>query len=567
MKHWALLIALMIFLALLLACGPGPVVSPVLMPTETTAQSEGGLTPNPVETSEPIYGGILVHGGNIPSTFDGYQDAGYGPTVTLPVFNQLVMMSLDYKETVYDNIVGDLADSWEISDDGTEITFYLHPGVKWHDGVPFTADDVVYSLDRMTDPNSSVIYSRFPAYASSEKIDDNTVLVHLKYPSAGFLVALTSGESVIQAKHLAGIDGKSTDFLVGTGPFMFDDFILRVHIKYKRNPNYFKKDKYGNQLPYLDGHILMHLDNKTEPFIARRLDVYGIVLGPSNSNLYMTTKDAAPDALVQKKVLNYCTVIKLNMDHKPLDDIRVRRALGLILDEESLVVGFSGDPSFGLKDVGLISGGLPPEEVRKIMGWDKPYEERIAEAQRLMTEAGYPNGFYMFFLSHGAAQAYTGYAGANLVFAEALKQYLNMNVEVRQLPSPGGVVRRDTGDYDAQTDVLSVGDDPALLKTYFGTGEPGNYSHYSNPKFDEMIDKVDMEIDPVKRHELILDIERLLLTDLPALPTGIFSTRMMFYYPHVKNLRWTYTSYSNICRLEDVWIDPSLKSAAMATGY
>jgi len=509
----------------------------------------------------PIYGGTLTWVNNVPRSFDGHQDIGFGPAAQLPTFNQLVQFNLDYKETVPENVIGDLAESWEVSPDGTEITFKLHQGVKWHDGMPFTAEDVVYSLDRMADVIRSKIANRIPAYQSSEAIDDHTVKVYLKHPSASFLVGLATGDASIQAKHLEGTDPQSADFMVGTGPWILTDFIVRVHLKWKKNPDYFKKDKYGNQLPYLDNLYLIQMTEAggDEAFIARRLDVSGPMMGPNTIDRYELVKAGAPGALWQMKIMNYGTSIQLNLEHPPLDDIRVRRALGLVLDQESLVTGYAGDPSFGRKDVGILASGLPPEEIRKLMGWDKPYSERVAEAQKLMAEAGYSDGFPMFFLSSGIAQASTGYAGVSMVFGDLLRRHLKIDATVRQIPGAGSIQLLDEGGYDAYTNVIAVGEDPAFLATYFGSGVYNNRSHYSNPELDKMLTELDRIIDPEKRQEAIWAIERLLLTDLPALPTGAFPVRMMPRYPHMKNIRYTYTSYANNCRAEDIWIDESLR--------
>jgi peptide/nickel transport system substrate-binding protein len=257
MKKWSFLVTVVMTLALLLACGPAaPEPSPAPVeptpepPTEPApapeAPSRAHLTPNPIEESKPIYGGILKYGFYIPRSVDAHQKPGWGPQSALPTFNQLVMFDINYKECVPENIIGDLAESWKWSEDGKAITFKLRQGVKWHDGMPFTSDDVIYSLEKMTDVNCSAISDWFPAFENIEKIDQYTVKVNLKYPSAGFLLALAQGESVIQSLHLAGTDHQSADFMIGTGPFILDDYLTQVHLKYRRNPDYWKKDRYGN---------------------------------------------------------------------------------------------------------------------------------------------------------------------------------------------------------------------------------------------------------------------------------------------------------------------------------
>ncbi|RJQ37877.1 MAG: ABC transporter substrate-binding protein [Dehalococcoidia bacterium] len=549
---------LLVFVLVLLACGPAaPAPGSGSLPSgERVTEPGTNLHPNPVETGMPQYGGTLTYGYAIPRSLDAHQKVGYGPTGTLPTFNQLVIFDIAYKDTVPETIIGDLADRWETSPDGTEITFHLHPGVKWHDGMPFTADDVVYSLDKMADPNRSAIADFFPAYRDAERLDDTTVKVHMKYASAGFLISLAAGESVIQAKHLAGTSDQSADFMIGTGPFILEEYLTRVHMKWKRNPDYFKKDKYGNQLPYLDGLKLLNISNAelNDALLGRRVDLKGPVTGAGTVSTYEYLKNGAPELLWQKRDDYVSEAIFFNLNHKPLDDLRVRRAMGLILDEESLIIGYCGDATFGVTDIGLLqrSYGLPAEEIRTLMGWDKTMEERVAEAQQLMAEAGYPNGFKLNMLSRGGAQTAQG---ATLVFAEALRKHLKIDAEVNGLASTEVAKRLDENNYDMYTVSLKVGLDPAQLAIFFASNSYANYAHYANPDMDTMLTELDRIIDPSERREAIWAIERTLLTDLPALPTGTFIANFLPYYPYIKNLRFTDMPYSNINRFEDVWID------------
>jgi peptide/nickel transport system substrate-binding protein len=505
----------------------------------------------------PQYGGTIVFAGSLPRSFDAHQDVGYGPMGQLPVFNQLVIYDLNYKETVPENIISDLAESWEWNQDGTEVTFKLHQGVTWHDGMPFTADDVVYSLDRMTDVTRSAISARILAYESSEKIDDYTVKVHLKYASAGFLIGLASGDAQIQAKHLAGLDGTSAAFAVGTGPFLLDEYLPGVHMKYKRNPDYFKRDHYGNQLPYLDGLLIKYSGGQADAMlIAKRTDMKTPVSSVINLDTWNTLHAGAPELVYQPKYPDWGGTIFINTSQKPLDDIRVRRALGLVLVPEDLIIGYSGDVKFGIPGQGLLapSLGLPKEEVAKLMGWDKPMADRIAEAKQLMAEAGYPNGFKLNALSTSGSGT-SGYTGVLTVFSNALKQNLNIDSTLNFVAGAEVQKRLDEDNYQVYITSLQVGTDPVNLVNYFGTGQSGNYSHYNNPDLDKMLAELDYVTDPGKRREFIWDIERTLLTDLPALPTGCFITNYMAAYPYVKNLRYQNTSYTRSCGFDEVWID------------
>lgn len=570
MRRWSVLVAFIVIVTLIAGCGRATPTAPT---AESTSAPETGLaiqssplesgesaklTPNPVETSMPQYGGSLRYGYYWIRSFDPHQRVGWGPQVTLPIFNQLVMFDINYRQTGPQTIIGDLAERWEISQDGTEIIFYLHQGINWHDGVPFTADDVIYSLDKMADPKRSVISSWFPAYEKTEKLDDYIVKVHLKYASAGFMLALAQGESEILPYHLNGTNDQSAEFLVGTGPFMIQELKLRVFIKYKRNPEYWKKDKYGNQLPYLDGLEYDIMDSVTanQAVISRQLDFKGPVTGASDADTYKILKNGAPELLWQRRDRYNGYPINLNTSKPPLNDVRVRRAIGLVMIPEDMVIGFSQDVAFGLPGVGLLhpSYGLPKDEVAKIMGWDKPYDERVAQAKQLLADAGYPDGLDLTFMTGGG-----NYANATLVLADELHKTLNINAQVESLAEAEYLKRIKNNDYMTWMYSVQVTEDVSQLATYFSSSGVSNWSHYSNPELDKLLAELDQVLDPTKRQEMIWRAERILLTDLPALPTGIFPPNLMPYYPYVKNLRWNYNSYSNICRLEDVWIDKSLQ--------
>jgi len=571
MKKWLYLLTMVIVLTLF-ACSPAETTLPTEPETPTTPEVPPELAylgVNPVEESMPIYGGTLTESVYYARDFDGHQKAGYGPLTQLPCFNQLVMFDMAYNGISLKTIIGDLAESWETSDDGMEITFKLHQGVKWHDGVPFTADDVVYSLDKMVDPLRSVIYNSYPAYESAEKIDDYTVKINLKYPSAGFMMALAGPYSQIQAKHLAGTDSQSIDFLVGTGPFIVTEIVTQVHTRWERNPDYWKYDQYGNQLPYLDAiYMFSTVAEGDDLFISRRMDVRNLVVSGSTLETFNTLKNGAPEALYQRNVKTDSSAFFINMSKAPMNDIRVRRALALVMEEDNIIIGYSGDVIFGISGTGLLhpSIGLPPEEVAELMGWDKPIEERVAEAQSLLAEVGLPDDFRLEILAQRASAApYAGHPGASLVLADAFRRHLNIDANVSALPRLELQARLDENSYDIYCQSFTISDDPAQLAIYFASDAQADWSHYTNPELDSMMADLDRIIDPDIRQETIWAIERTLLTDLPALPTGIFPTRYMFYYPHVKNIRFQTQVYSNICRLEDVWIDPSLKPANFGT--
>ena len=164
------------------------------------------------------------------------------------VYNTLVM----FDPHGFPNIIGDLAKSWERSEDGKTWTFKLHEGVKFHDGTELTSADVKASWDRIYNPPEGVTSPRrsyFEMIDSIEAPDKNTVVFTLKYPAASFLAMIAQPANFIYAK--ADID-KAPDWhkknANGTGPFKLKKYVRGSSLEVERNPNYFKAG-----LPYMDG--------------------------------------------------------------------------------------------------------------------------------------------------------------------------------------------------------------------------------------------------------------------------------------------------------------------------
>jgi peptide/nickel transport system substrate-binding protein len=177
---------------------------------------------------------------------------------------------------------------------------------------------------------------------------------------------------------------------------------------------------------------------------------------------------------------------------------------------------------WGIPDTGLLSPawGLPKDEVKELMGWDMTWDERVAEAQRLMAEAGYPDGFKLNALSAEAAGTRTS---STLVLADALLKYLKIDTSV----SVGqGTVeiekRRAANNYDIYTRTLDIMD-PIQLRDFFGTDGFANYANYSNPDLDAKMANLDHILNPQQRKEAIWEIERVPLPNCQRYLPGCLS--------------------------------------------
>jgi len=284
--------------------------------------------------------------------------------------------------------VPDLALRWETSTDGKTWTFYLRQGVKWHNGMPFTADDVVYSFNKMIDPKRSATAASFPTLQKTEKVDDFTVKMTLSQPSPSFFVQLASAYNAIECAKLSTVDPKTTDFLVGTGPFKFSKATSGVSYELVRNPDYYMKDAAGNQLPYLDGirvYIMADRSAQVDAISTGRLDMTTPGPGIANADqlAQLTSRRAAKQVVqIPFKPLTNGNILFFNCATGPTADVRVRKAISLLFDRTSMSIAGWGAASWLNMDYAVFSPpyGLPPPKStnspagtsRRPRGWRRP---------------------------------------------------------------------------------------------------------------------------------------------------------------------------------------------------
>ena len=222
------------------------------------------------------YGGTLrINSPDSPATMSILEEAtsfAVGPM--MGVFNNLVLFDQSVKQASLQSIVPDLATSWAWSEDGTRLTFQLRQGVKWHDGQPFTAKDVVCTFDLRLDrgPEKLRVNPGISAFKNLDHVTTNgdfEVTFHLKRPQVGFLTLLAPGGGAIYPCHAS--PEKMRRQPIGTGPFKFVDYKANQFIKLLRNPDYWKPGR-----PYLDGieyTILKSTATAVLSFTSGKLDM------------------------------------------------------------------------------------------------------------------------------------------------------------------------------------------------------------------------------------------------------------------------------------------------------
>src|SRR5246500_2043063 len=304
------------------------------------------------------------------------------------VFNNLVMYKQDVPQTSMQSVIPDLATSWSWNEEGTELTFPLRQGVRWHDGKPFTARDVKCTWDLLTGKSGEKLRlnPRKAWYRNLAEVTTNgdfEVSFHLQRPQPAFIALLASGYSVVYPCHVAPAEMRQHP--VGTGPFKFVEFKPNERITLTRNSDYWKPGR-----PYLDGiefTIIRDVSTAHLAFVAGKLDWVGTSLP-----LLKDIKAQEPEAICEGTPGGISRNLIVNRDAPPFDNPDMRRAVALSLDRKAFIDIISE----GQGDIGGVMQPLPegvwgmPEDVLQTLpGYDPDVQKSRAEAREIMGKLGY----------------------------------------------------------------------------------------------------------------------------------------------------------------------------------
>lgn len=275
------------------------------------------------------------------------------------------------------SIEPDLAKSWDISDDGLIYTFHLHDGVSFHDGSPFSADDVKFSLDRAMAPDSTNAQKAlFADIKSVEVVDPTTVRVTLKKPNGDFLFDMAWGDAEIVSPKTAKDNATHP---VGTGPFEFKDWVKGDHVTLVKNPDY-----WGTPAK-LDKVTFKFISDPSAAFAAMMAgDVDAFPNFPAPENLKQFESDPRFKVIVGSTEGE--TILAMNNGKKPFDKIKVREAVAHAIDRKAIIDG----AMFGY---GTPIGTFFPPHNPAYVDLTSLSKYDPALSKKLLKEAGYPDGF------------------------------------------------------------------------------------------------------------------------------------------------------------------------------
>jgi peptide/nickel transport system substrate-binding protein len=473
----------------------------------------------------------------------------------MAVMNNLVMYDHHVAQNSLQSVIPDLATEWRWSEDGKELTFPLHQGVKWHDGKPFTSADVKCTWDLLMGIGQDKlrINPRKSWYSNVEKVTtkgDHEVTFHLKQQQPALLALLASGWSPIYPCHVPARDMRQHP--IGTGPFKFVEFKPNEYIKLIKNPDYWKQSR-----PYLDGIEFMIM-RETAPrdlaFFAGKFDA--IPLGVTIPTL-KDFKSQAPRAICQVNVGNVPRTMLINLHKPPFDNPDLRRAMVLSLDRKAFndILNEGVEDAIGANMLPAPKGvwGMPPEVLETLPGYGSDVAKNRAEARKIMEKLGYgPDKRLAIKVS---TRNFPAWRNPAVVLMSHLKE-IYIDAELDLVDTAVWYAKMSKKDFTVGAVPIESGvDDPDQMfyENYY-SGAARNYAGYSDPETDKLIDQQSTTADPKKRKEIVWQIERK-LAEAFFRPVTFYPAGAGCFEPWVKGYTMMTNSIYNGWRMEDVWLD------------
>jgi peptide/nickel transport system substrate-binding protein len=522
-----------------------PVLALALLPFATS---------QPQAQETPKRGGILkyVVSGEFP-TMDGHRENTFALIHPLaPFYSVLVRVDPDNPNS--GNFVCDLCTEMpEPADGGKTYTFKIRKGVKFHDGTGLTAKDVQASFERIIFPPKGVLSSRVAQFTMVESVkapDDETVVFKLKYPSGAFMPLLATPYNWIYSK--AKLDADQHWYeknVMGSGPFIFEEWQAGAFVKGKRNPDYYHKGK-----PYLDGFESIVAKQESVRVQAIRGDQAAIEFRGFPPKMRDSLVAAlGKDITVQESDWNCVTIVSPNHARKPFDDARVRRALTLALDR------WQGSKDLSkiaiVKTVGGVAFPGHPlaatkAELEKLAGYWPDINKSREEAKRLLKEAGVPD---LKFALHNRSvdQPYT------IMGTWMIDQWKQVGITAEQKVYADGPFYEGmkAGEFDVAVEFncQSVVN-PLVDVAKFRPDAGDQYSRIKGEHLVELHDAMNRTGDAAEQRKLMRQYEKLVLDEQADNFVALWWYRIVAHRSYLKGWKITPSHYLNQ-DLSAVWID------------
>ena len=507
-----------------------------------TSGSAAGSTAGGTNTA-----GFTVQYGSNPETLDpALNSAIDGANTIITIFEPLLLINEN------NEVIGGQAESWEASEDGLTWTFTMRDGLKWSDGTDLNAKDFEYSFKRMVDPNTAAPYAEtclgmidgfeeaagFPDADGNPTVEPNpealnvkasedgkTLTIVLSYPCSYFdkMAAFATMSPVQQATVEANGDSwcTSPDTFVSNGPYMITDWTPSERIVLTKNPNYV--GGWDSSKIVSDTITLLLLEDSSASFAAYNSGEAQLIKDvPTDEIPSLTKAEDGGDFYVDTILGTY--YVSLNLQRDAFKDAKVRKALSLAIDRD-YVANTIMQGTYTTAD-SIVGPGIVDESGYFHDNGNAPYisadyEANLAEAKKLLEEAGYPNGE-----GYPTIEYSTNDSGYHVPLAEYLQQAwgdLGITLTINKMEWSSFTPARRAGEYDvARNGWVMDYNDPSNMLDLFCSGNGNNDGKYSNPDFDAAIDASKVA-DSAEHFAQLHKAEDILMEDTGCLPIAYYN--------------------------------------------
>ena len=427
-----------------------------------------------------------------------------------------------------------IAESYEVSADGLTWRFRLRPGLRWSDGTPMTAEDVVWSFRRLMQPETGARYAANlyvirngravnrgapPETLGVRAPDPQTVEFTLERPVPYFLRVLNSNATVPVPRHVIEREGRNwtrPGVMVSNGAFRLAEWVPNTRIVLDKNENFHEADRVAlNRVVYFPTDDTASLVRR---FRSGEVDIV-LNFPPDQAEFLEKTYPGQVKAVSNYGLYYYM----FNTGRPPFNDVRVRRALALAVDRDAIVQRIlkgDSEPAWTLVPSD-ISGyrRLPPPDAAR------PFAERQAEARRLLAEAGFgPARPLTFELTYDTKEE------SRQIALAVTDMWKAVGVEPKLVATDfrGVTNSARSGRYDMiRYQWFAPYDDPSTFFALVRSGSPTNLSGYGNPEAERLVAAADGLADPEERMRRLAEAERAIMADWPLLPLYFTSARRL----------------------------------------
>jgi len=490
----------LVLMSMVLLAGCQPVSAPA---TPTPAQE-------PTATSSPV---VVTYPGDdwgYPSPFTFYPR---GPGYLRMSF---IFDTLTWKDE--QGVISWLADSWEVSEDGTKWTFRLHPGVKWHDGEDVTVEDVAFTFEYFKGHRADFKWSSpVEKVIRTEIIDEQTCALHLTEPIAGFLVDVAGSIPIIPKHIWKDVEDPakftSPKAVVGTGPFMLEEYSKEEgRYVYRANPDYFKGKPKVDMLAFI---------KVNDPALALKTGTVDAASFWSKEIEAVKNLQAESQFKTIEGPSFWVLQIIFNAQRPPFNKVEVRRAIAHAINRDQIVEKVTHGGAI-VANLGIMS---PKTD------WYDPnlptYDYAPEKAREMLSQAGVEDLSLTILTTGSFARE------AELIKADLKEVGIQAEVKAADRSTVDGLLRE--GQFD-----LAVSGHGAIANPSFLSSPTWPAAVWKNEEYDTLFAEQACTVNEAKRRQFVWQLQQILADDLPVLT--LYHPKMWCVYDPAKLDTWFYTA-------------------------